>query len=40
MSLQVYFALDDILALIPEEFWDTKRVDEKPFRDFLEIYKL
>jgi hypothetical protein len=40
LCLEAYFALDDILALIPEEFWVSKRADSKPYRDFLEIYSL
>jgi len=41
LSLQchTYFALDDLRAKVPEEFWKESRVSEKPFRDFLTVYK-
>jgi hypothetical protein len=41
LSLQcaTYFALDDLRARVPEEFWKESRVSERPFRDFLSIYK-
>lgn len=36
---QYYFDLDKLVALIPEKFWNEDRAEEKPFRDFLSIYK-
>jgi hypothetical protein len=38
-NLKYYFALDNLKAKVPEEFWAEERVAEKPFRDFLSIYK-
>lgn len=34
-----YFELDELQGSIPDEFWNEERTGEKPFRDFLSIYK-
>jgi len=39
VNVKYYFALDDLKARIPEEFWEEVRSEERPFRDFLTIYK-
>jgi len=39
VNVKYHFALDDLKARIPEEFWEETRSEERPFRDFLTIYK-
>lgn len=39
-KLQLLFGLDDLKAAVPEKFWTETREGERPFRDFLSIYKL
>jgi hypothetical protein len=34
-----YFDLDNLQALIPKVFWNEDREEERPFRDFLSVYK-
>jgi len=38
-NMKYYFALDNLKAKIPEEFWAEERAEDKPFKDFLSIYK-
>jgi hypothetical protein len=39
LQCQYYFELDELKAVIPDKFWNEERESERPFRDFLAIYK-
>jgi hypothetical protein len=39
-KLDIFFQLDDLKSSVPERFWNEMREGERPFRDFLSIYKI
>lgn len=38
-AIWLQFEMDDLKGSIPEKFWAEERVRDRPFRDFLSIYK-
>jgi len=39
IACRYFFELDELKAQIPEKFWENERRGQKPFKDFLSIYK-